>query len=104
MYYGNSGAKIRFSSSKSKTASSVFPHLYDSVRISEDQVTNKKLKAATGLVNLDALFLTKKEIDNLFESCILLDSWIQLKNILKRNRSPCTEASAANFFSKVLYL
>lgn len=29
----------------------VFPHLYDSVRISEDQVTNKKLKAATGLVN-----------------------------------------------------
>ena len=71
MYYGNSGAKIRFSSSKSKTASSVFPHLYDSVRISEDQVTNKN---ATGLVNLDALFLTKKEIDNLFESCILLDS------------------------------
>lgn len=52
----------------------VFPHLYDSVRISEDQVANKKLKAATGLVNLDALFLTKKEIDNLFESCILLDS------------------------------
>ena len=74
MYYGNSGAKIRFSSSKSKTASSVFPHLYDSVRISEDQVTNKKLKAATGLVNLDALLLTKKEIDNLFKSCILLDS------------------------------
>ena len=23
---------------------------------------------------LDALFLTKKEIDNLFESCILIDS------------------------------
>lgn len=88
MYYGNSGAKIRFSSSKSKTASSVFPHLYDSVRISEDQVTNKKLKAATGLVNLDALFLTKKEIDNLFESCILLDSWIQLKNILKKKSQP----------------
>lgn len=29
----------------------VFPHLYDSVRISEDQVANKKIKAATGLVN-----------------------------------------------------
>lgn len=44
------------------------------INISKDQVANEKIKAATGLVNLDALFLTKKEIDNLFESCILIDS------------------------------
>lgn len=44
------------------------------INISKDQVANEKIKAATGLVNLDALFLTKKEIDNLFKSCILIDS------------------------------
>ena len=44
------------------------------INISRDQAVNEKVKAVTGLANLDALYLTKAEIDNLFENCMLIDS------------------------------
>ena len=44
------------------------------INISRNQTVNEKIKKATGLTNLDALFLTEKEINNLFQNCILLDS------------------------------
>ena len=43
------------------------------INISRNQTVNKKLKKATGLTNLDALFLSEKEIENLFQNCILPD-------------------------------
>ena len=36
---------------------------------------NEKIKEVTGLSNLDALFLSEKELNNLFNNCMLLDSW-----------------------------
>lgn len=44
------------------------------INISRNQIVNEKVKKATGLTNLDALFLSEKEIENLFQNCILLDS------------------------------
>lgn len=44
------------------------------INISRNQTVNEKVKKATGLTNLDALFLTEKEINHLFQNCILLDS------------------------------
>ena len=44
------------------------------INISRNQTVNEKVKKATGLTNLDALFLTEKEINDLFQNCILLDS------------------------------
>lgn len=44
------------------------------INISRDQAVNEKIKEATGLSNLDALFLSEEEIKNLFSSCMLLDS------------------------------
>ena len=44
------------------------------INISRDQAVNEKIKNVTGLSNLDALFLSEKEIENLFSSCMLLDS------------------------------
>ena len=44
------------------------------INISRNQTVNEKVKKATSLTNLDALFLTEKEINNLFQNCILLDS------------------------------
>ena len=43
------------------------------INISKDQASNEKIKKATGLTNLDALFLTKKEVSNLFKNCMLID-------------------------------
>lgn len=43
------------------------------INISRNQTVNEKLKRATGLTNLDALFLSEKEIENLFQNCILPD-------------------------------
>lgn len=43
------------------------------INISRNQTVNEKLKKATGLTNLDALFLSEKEIENLFQNCILPD-------------------------------
>lgn len=44
------------------------------INISRDQAVNEKVKAVTGLSNLDALFLSEDEIKNLFNNCMLLDS------------------------------
>ena len=44
------------------------------INISKDQKANEKVKSVTSMTNLDALFLTKKEIDNLFRNCMLIDS------------------------------
>lgn len=44
------------------------------INISKNQAVNEKIKGVTGLTNLDALFLTKKEVDNLFQNCMLISS------------------------------
>ena len=44
------------------------------INISRDQTVNEKIKAVTGLTNLDALYLTKREIDNLFKNCMVINS------------------------------
>ncbi|MDO4296767.1 MAG: transposase [bacterium] len=44
------------------------------INISRNQVVNEKIKKATGLTNLDALFLSETEISDLFHNCILIDS------------------------------
>ena len=43
------------------------------VNISRDQAANEKIKAVTGLSNLDALYLSEKEIGDLFSNCMLID-------------------------------
>lgn len=44
------------------------------INISRNQAVNEKVKELTGLANLDALYLSEKELDNLFKNRILLDS------------------------------
>lgn len=44
------------------------------INISRDQAVNEKVKEVTGLANLDALYLSEKEVENLFNNCMLLDS------------------------------
>lgn len=44
------------------------------INISRDQALNEKVKAVTGLSNLDALFLSEKEVSNFFQNCMLIDS------------------------------
>lgn len=44
------------------------------INISRNQAANDKVKAATALTNLDALFLTEKEIRDLFKNCMLISS------------------------------
>lgn len=44
------------------------------INISSNQKVNDKIKQVTGKTNLDALFLSKKEIDNLFTKTILINS------------------------------
>lgn len=43
------------------------------INISRDQAVNEKIKEVTGLSNLDALFLSEKEIKDFFNNCMLLD-------------------------------
>ena len=43
------------------------------INIARNQEVNEKIKQLTGLTNLDALYLTQSEIDNLFKNCMLLD-------------------------------
>ena len=38
------------------------------INISQNQSVNEKIKKLTGLTNLDALYLTEKEIENIFEN------------------------------------
>ena len=44
------------------------------INISRDQKANGKIKKVTSLTNIDALYLTKDEIDNLFKNCMLIES------------------------------
>ena len=44
------------------------------INISANQKVNSRIKQVTGKGNLDALFLSKKEIDNLFTKTVLIDS------------------------------
>lgn len=44
------------------------------INISRNQAVNEKVKELTGLTNLDALYLSEKEVENLFLNCMLLDS------------------------------
>ena len=44
------------------------------INISKNQSVNEKIKSLTGLTNLDALYLTQKEIDNLFDSTMLIST------------------------------
>lgn len=44
------------------------------INISRNQSVNEKVKELTGLTNLDALFLSEKEVENLFKNCMLLGS------------------------------
>lgn len=44
------------------------------VNISRNQAVNEKVKGLTGLANLDALYLSEKEVENLFHNCMLPDS------------------------------
>ena len=44
------------------------------INISRNQAVNEKVREVTGLANLDALFLSEKEVENFFHNCILLDS------------------------------
>ena len=44
------------------------------INISRNQAVNEKVKELTGLTNLDALYLSEKEVENFFQNCMLLDS------------------------------
>lgn len=44
------------------------------INISQNQAVNEKIKQLTGLTCLDALYLTEKEIENIFNYSLLLDS------------------------------
>ena len=44
------------------------------INISRDQAVNEKVKKLTGLTTLDALYLSEKEVENLFKNCMLLNS------------------------------
>ena len=43
------------------------------INISRNQTVNEKVKKLIGLTNLDALYLTEKEIENIFEFTMLVD-------------------------------
>ena len=44
------------------------------INISQNQTVNEKIKKLIGLTNLDALYLTEKEIENIFEYTMLIDN------------------------------
>lgn len=44
------------------------------INISNNQTVNEKIKKATGLINLDALYLTETEVKNIFDFCMLIES------------------------------
>lgn len=46
------------------------------INISRNQNVNEKIKKLTGMSNLDALYLTKNEIDRIFHNCMLIDSGV----------------------------
>ena len=43
------------------------------INISQNQSVHEKIKKIIGLTNLDALYLTEKEIENIFEFTMLIE-------------------------------
>ena len=43
------------------------------INLSRNRSANEKIKSVTGINVLDALYLTERELDNLFDSTILID-------------------------------
>ena len=43
------------------------------INISRNQRANEKIKEVTAITNLDALYLTKDEVDGLFKNCMLIN-------------------------------
>ena len=46
------------------------------INISQNQSVNEKIKKLIGLTNLDALYLTEKEIENIFGFTMLIDNLV----------------------------
>ena len=44
------------------------------INTSRNQSVNEKVKKPVGFSNLDALYLSKAEVDNFFQNCMLLDT------------------------------
>ena len=44
------------------------------INISRNQSVNEKVKKLVSFSNLDALYLTRTEVDNFFQNCMLLDT------------------------------
>ena len=44
------------------------------INISRNQAINEKVKKLVDFSNLDVLYLTRTEVDNFFQNCILLDT------------------------------
>ena len=44
------------------------------INISRNQSVNEKVKKMVGFSNLDALYLTRTEVDNFFQNCMLFDT------------------------------
>ena len=44
------------------------------LNLSRNQAVNEKIKELTGMANLDALYLSEKEVGSFFQNCMLLDS------------------------------
>ena len=44
------------------------------INVSRNQAVNEKVKELTGMTNLDALYLSEKEVNDFFQNCMLLDS------------------------------
>lgn len=44
------------------------------INISRDQAVNEHVKELTGMANLDALYLSEKEVEDIFRNCMLLGS------------------------------
>ena len=44
------------------------------ITISRNQAINEKVKKLVDFSNLDVLYLTRTEVDNFFQNCILLDT------------------------------
>ena len=42
--------------------------------ISRDQAVNEKIRELTGMVDLDALYLSEQEVESLFRNCMLIGS------------------------------
>ena len=44
------------------------------INISRNQSVNEKVKKLVGFSNLDVLYLTRTEVHNFFQNCMLLDT------------------------------